>query len=107
MRKIKVPDSIKIGGHKYRIILDSGKRLVDDNSNAEINHRKLEIRINATRPDSQKREALIHEILHGADRIFGDGNISEAVIGTLSEGLNQAFDELGIRFKWSDIKRGK
>ena len=107
MRKIKVPDSIKVGGHKYKITLDNGKRMVDEAINGEVNYRKQQISINATRPDSQKQEALLHEILHCADRTYGEGNISEAALGSLSEGLNQAFDEMGIRFTWSDIKRSK
>lgn len=107
MSKIKVPDSIKIGGHKYKIILDNGKRMVDEAINGEVNYRKQQIFINATRPDSQKQEALIHEILHCADRTYGAGNISETTLGSLSEGLNQAFNELGIELKWQDIKRSK
>lgn len=107
MAKIKVPDSIKIGGHKYRIILDGGKRLIDEAINGEINHRKQQIRINTTRPDSQKQEALIHEILHGVSKIYGDSDEDEKAITHLAEGLNQVFGELGIGFKWRDIKRGK
>lgn len=97
--KIKVPDTIKIGGHKYTIILDNGKRMLDENIYGEINHRKLEIRINSTRPDSQRREALIHEILHGVDKVY-DSDCDEKTISHLSEGLNQTFDELDIQFKW-------
>lgn len=107
MRKIKVPDSIKIGGHKYKIILDGSKKMVDEAINGEVNYRKQQIFINATRPDSQRQEALLHEILHCADRTYGEGNISETVLCSLSEGLNQAFNELGIELKWRDIKRSK
>lgn len=107
MRKIKVPDAIKIGGHKYKIILDTGKKMVDEAINGEINHRKQQIRINATRPDSQKREALLHEILHGVGHIYGDGGEDEKVIKYMAEGLNQTLDELGIGFKWRDMKRRK
>ena len=107
MPKIKVPDSIKIGGHKYKIILDSSHRLLDGSLNAEVNHRKEEIRINATRPDSQRREALIHEILHCVDRVYLDNTLDEKSITHTAEGLNQAFDELGIQFKWPDVKRTK
>ncbi len=105
MNKLKVPDSIKLGGHKYKIILDYSKKLIDEGSNGEVNYRKQEIRINATRPNSQKREALIHEILHCVNKVYDGETSEEKTITRLSEGLNQVFDELGIEFKWRDIRK--
>ena len=98
--KVRVPDSIKIGGYKYRIILDSSNRLLDEAVQGEVNHRKLEIRVHSSRPNSQRRESLIHEILHCVDKIYGNGGLEEQTVHLLAEGLNQAFDELGIEFQW-------
>jgi len=106
MKKIKVPDRIKIGGHVY-CIRYGGKRMLDENTYGEVNHRLATIDINPTRPSSQKREAFIHEILHCIDRVYCNSNSSEDYLGDLSEGLNQALDELGIDFDWRDIQKHK
>ena len=104
MRKIKIPDSVKVGGHKYRIILDNSKRLIDESTYGEVNHRKQEIRITANRPASQRREALLHEFLHCIDKVYNRESIEEKVVTHLAEGLNQVFDELGIDFNWRKKK---
>lgn len=106
MARVKVPDSIKIGGHKYKISFDKLRELADENNYGDINHRRQRIRINPDRPESQRREAFIHEILHCVAHTYGGRpDVEESLISTLSEGLNQMFDELGIQFDWRDIKK--
>jgi len=99
---MKVPQSITVGGHSYRIVLND--ELVDDNSCATVNHRKLRIEINPVRPPSQRTEAFIHELIHIIDRVYVNNELEERQIVGISEGLNQIISQLNIDLDWGDIK---
>ena len=107
MHKIKIPETIKIGSHRYKIMLDISKRLDDEGVYGEINHRLQRILIRKDRPDSRKREALVHEIIHCIDKVYSIDHLEEAVVGSLAEGLSQALDELGIDFNWTGVEVNK
>ncbi len=100
MTTIKVPKQIQIGGHTYTIGLS--RDLKDSNSNAAVNHRLLAILIDSDRPESQKIEGLFHEVIHIINRIYG-GDLEEAQIDCLGQGIFQVFAQLGIELDWRDI----
>jgi len=101
---VKVSSAIQIGGHLYQICFDHD--LQDRNDWGEVNHHTQLITINESRLASQRTEALVHELLHVISRIFYHSNddVTEQLIGSMSEGLTQVFVELGVELDWSDIK---
>lgn len=101
--KVPVPKQIDIGGYHYSVHFVE-EQLRDAGDWGEINHRTLEIIINPARLDSQRREALIHEVLHLIEKVFLNVDVEERTIHGIAEGLNQFFDQLGIDFDWSGIK---
>lgn len=98
---IKVRKQYQVGGHTYSVILNKG--LQDSGDYGQVNHRTQEIEINPLRPESQKAEALGHELLHIINNVYADGRLSEGDVGALSQGLYQVFQQLGVKLDWQDI----
>ena len=100
MPKIKIPSSISIGAHSFKIRYHSSDSLKDDGLDGVINHRTQVIEINSSRSPSQQMEAFIHETLHGINATYAKSDLSEHQIGHIAEGLAQVFKELGIELDW-------
>lgn len=101
MITIKVPKQIQVGGHTYSIALS--KDLKDSDSWGAVNNRLQIIVINIERPESQRVEALIHEILHVINNVYHNGNLEEGDVSDVSEGFCQVFSQLGIKLDWSEV----
>ena len=99
--EIKVPQRIRIGGHYYEILLSDD--IADRGKSGECNHKKQTLLINTSRPESQKIESLIHEIIHAIDSIYGSDDMPEATVSGLSEGLYQVFQQLGLSLNWKEL----
>ena len=107
MPKVPVPREIVCGSHTYKVVLShkATAELTDEGDFGEVNHRTMEVRINLSRPDTQKTEALLHEALHIAERVFASGeNMSERQTRLLSEGLSQIIKGWGIEFNWDEVE---
>lgn len=83
---MKIPESVKVGGKHYEIVytnnLDSG--II--NANAEIDFRKLEIRIsNSAR--SKMESDFIHELLHAVYDHLGYKEHDEKNVDELANAL--------------------
>ena len=101
MITFKVPKQVQVGGHIYHIALS--QNLKDSDSNAITNNRLQIIVINAERPESQKVEGLLHEIIHVVNNIYLSRCLEESTIDSISEGLFQVFSQLGVKLDWSEI----
>ena len=107
MPKLPVPREIACGSHTYKVVLTNKdtEQLADDGTRGEVNHRTMEVRINLSRSDTQKTEALIHEALHIAERVFASGeDMTERQTRLLSEALAQIIKGWGIEFNWDDVE---
>ena len=105
MLKVKVPQTIQVGGHIYSIWFN--RELDDEEHYGVTHHRKLTIEINPTRPESQQVEALWHEWLHLVNNTYCNRRLDEEMLEGLSEGLCQVWQQLGITLDWGDIKEIK
>jgi len=98
---IKVPRTIRIGGHQYTIVFSQG--VSDAGDYGRVNHRTLTIELAPERPMSQKAASLIHEILHIINNVYNNRHCEEDDLDALAEGFNQVLEALGIELDWGDI----
>lgn len=100
---MNIPQSIKIGGHDYSIVLTDDKRLQDKKLMGEADHKLLTICIDSTLPDSQKQETLLHEIIHACMYFAGtaleDENKEEMVTSSISPILYTVLKENDLNFR--------
>ncbi len=98
---IPIPKRIKVGGLDYRIVM--GRAVTID-----LRDRKLwgehsgnmrEIRLSMDAPSTQQlSDTFFHEILHAVDAVYNSDGLEERENVVLAHGLQQVFDQLGIRF---------
>ena len=102
---MKIPTKLKIGGHQYKILFPYHFKELN-HANGQHDHTVNEIRISdidsagIKRVDSQLFVTLIHEIMHGLDRLTGqyrledkDGN--DEYLHSLSEMIYQFLTDNG------------
>lgn len=99
--KLVIPDKCQIGGHTYRVAFNASMK--DEGDYGRVNHRLQKIELNPVRPESQRTEALIHEVLHVINSVYFDRHLEEDAIAAISEGLLQVFQQLDIEVDWSQI----
>lgn len=101
--KLVIPPKVQIGGHTYSITFNED--LKDDNDWGRVNHRLLRIELNPARPLSQMLGALIHELLHVINNVYGNSCLEEGDMHNVSEGLTQVFQQLGIELDFDQIPK--
>lgn len=92
--KIKIPQTVKIGGHVYSVIPDytftERTDLLGDSC-----HTSARIRISKLNAygeelaEREKEQTLIHEILHAIDKVYNDSKLDEGTVSRISEGIFQ------------------
>ena len=98
--KIKVPNEIQIGCHKYRVFLKDNTTSDYDGDTYRLEEM---IRVDENLPPTQRGATFMHESLHFICRIYSV-TVTERDINSLAEGLGQLlFADLGIKLDWSDI----
>ena len=86
VQKIKVPLSVSIGSHSYKVTLDESE---DDGShNGTCLHNKSEIRLNSLMHKDQLRVTYLHECIHLICRVY-DINPPETEVTRLAEGIGE------------------
>lgn len=88
---MKIPETLKIGGHMYDVLVVPGEILDGDCGETEID--KSIIRINGDMPQSQQEETLLHEVIHAVDF-----NMSEEDVYMFSMALYQVLKDNSINF---------
>jgi len=101
---MKIPKTLKIGGHNYKIIFPYTFTERNDIT-GQADHQNKTIRV-VSEVDGEKRSestivvTLIHEILHGIDSCTGQGMFrgdgGEGKIEALSEGIYQVLVDNGF-----------
>lgn len=97
---IELPRRVKIGGHTYQILTDekAQERLRSSVQYGHHTEGSREIRLSTDFGGGQLSETFLHEALHAINSVYRDGDLGEAQIAPLSEGLWQVFEQLGIEF---------
>lgn len=100
MIEIKIPDTIKIGGFDYKIRTDdeAARSLQASSLVGEHSAIELVLRLHPLQVPQQFSNTFIHEILHGVDRVYNGGSLTEQQSSVLANGLHQIFEQLGITF---------
>jgi len=87
---MKIPKTLKIGGHIVKI--DYTQDLENDNGNSDFS--KNLISICKTLPQDQKESTLIHEILHFLNSTLGGENtLSHCLLDSLAEQIYQVLKD--------------
>ena len=102
---MKIPKSLKVGGHTYKVILPYHFKEKYDIF-GQSHHPSQEIRIgtddgNGIRRNEEGIETtFIHEILHCVDKIYNGDELFEKLgetgIEKIAEGLYQVFKDNGL-----------
>lgn len=97
--------TIRIQGIEYTIIEFDGD--IDVNLMGREAYDKAKIFIRKDMPISKKRETLLHEILHiiYANAYLMKGDDEERIVGALSAGLHQVFEDNSIIGDFTDVTR--
>ena len=98
---MEIPESIKVGGHTYQVIVRLGVWREAGNHGESL-HNLQEIRLEKLQSPEMLESAFIHEILHCVDRVYNNHNLAEETVDALAEGLYQVLSDMGITFTKSD-----
>ena len=95
---MKIPKSIKVGGHTYEVKLRHN--LVRDTGDRGcVTWRTQLIEIDDNMVPSITATTFIHEVIHVADKHFNNDELCENATNALAEGLNQVLSDMGITFE--------
>lgn len=83
---MKIPKTIKIGSHTYKVILCNPDEIQKDCG--ELNRATLTMKIRKDMPQSAIEETFFHETLHALN-----GDLSEFMVDSLSMSLYQFLTE--------------
>ena len=97
---VKIPKRLKIGGFDYRVRVD---KRTSSELEADVkwgSHRPTtrEILVGTVSPSQQISATFIHECLHAVDSVYMNASLSESQNNSLSSGLHQILEQLGVRF---------
>ena len=97
---VKIPKRLKIGGFDYKIRTNksTSRGLGADGKWGRHRPTTREILIDIETSTSQVSVSFIHECLHAIDSIYGNACLSERENESLSNGLHQVLEQLGVRF---------
>lgn len=84
---MKIPESLKIGGHVYKVSLVRHWK-DDDDAQGQTDPEKLTIFINADLGISEQEATLIHEVLHVLNK-----TLNHELLDSISEQLYQVLHD--------------
>lgn len=95
---MKIPESIKVGGHTYKI--EWVKNLIRDDGNRGCVYWHLHLlRFDDNMSQDTFTVSFLHEMIHCIDRHYCNDHIAEDDTSALAEGLFQIFIDMGITFE--------
>ena len=93
---MKIPKTIDIGPHTFKVILESGLGTEDNFGKADMNSLTIFVRDNV--PQSLQEETFIHECLHMIRALAGiedkDDDMEEAEVQAMGAALAQVIRQL-------------
>jgi len=104
MEDIKAPDTIKLGVHQFKI--EFNKLLIDAQVYGRTSHSSEYIQLNPTNTDAQNNVSFWHEVLHAIYSQQLGIVLSEEGACSLSEGITDILNQLGVTLDFSNLKEG-
>lgn len=83
---MKIPKTLKIGGHIYEIEFVDGEKI--NNDCGEQNRARNTIKLRKDLPQSQLEETLIHEVIHALN-----GGLKEEMVDGMAMGIYQVLKD--------------
>ena len=98
MIEIKLPKKIKVGGLTYKIHLDKKGQLQSDHNWGKTSAILQEVSLEVNATPERFSSCFIHELLHIADTVYLNDQLTEQQVSVLANGLHQALESMGVRF---------
>lgn len=95
---MKIPESIKVGGHTYKIIFSETLWIREGNIGQARHNTDQTIELEVRLHPDQTAASFLHEMLHAIDRVYNKGSLAEDEIDAIAEGLFQVLSDMGIFF---------
>lgn len=107
MKMVRIPKTIKLGPHTYKIWRSSSMR-ADDELLGKAHYKRQTIDIDGTMPESELMVIFLHELIHVIARVYHAGDqYSEDTIDSMANGFATFLkDNLDITFDFRDIPNG-
>lgn len=96
---MKIPKSIKVGGHTYKVILRDYLWMEEGNIGQARHNTNQIIEIDPKLHPEQIGCTFWHEVLHTINRIYNNNQLGEDDVNAISEGLFQVLSDMGITFE--------
>ena len=96
---MKIPESIKVGGHTYEVIFRDDLWLKEGFVGQSRHNTEQLIEIDPKLHPEQIDCTFWHEVMHAINRIYNNNQLGETDVNALSEGLFQVLTDMGIIFE--------
>jgi len=94
---VKIPETVKIGGHVYKVIRNyKFKERTDRRGQIDYGLKEIRLQeedISGKYVRSEVEQTFIHELLHAVENIYNSQNLNEEIIERLSQGLYQVLKD--------------
>ena len=96
---MKIPESIKVGGHTYSIVFTDQLWMREGNLGQARHNMEQLIQLEPNLHPEQVNVSFWHEVLHVVDRVYNNNQLGESSVDCISEGLFQVLSGMGITFE--------
>ena len=96
---MKIPKTIKVGGHTYQVVFTEGLWMKEGNIGVSHHNTNQIIQIDPKIHPEQIGCTFWHETIHAINRVYNNNQLGESDVDAISEGVFQVFSDLGIIFE--------
>ena len=106
---MKLPELIRIGPHDVTIKAWTSSEANSHGASGWFSSSELQIRVDASQPNTVQVEVLLHEINHAIYQLFSlaQEDVEEKTVGAFAVGYTQVFRDNPQLRKWFDAMLGK
>lgn len=96
---MKIPKSIKVGGHTYEIVFNDNLWMNEGNIGQSHHNTRQRIEIEPKLHPDQIGCTFLHEVTHAINRVYNNNQLGESDVNAISEGIFQVLSDIGIKFE--------
>lgn len=85
---MKIPKTLKIGGHTYKIKIEK-----DRENMGSCDAKSSTIYIDGSMPHDQQESTLIHEVFHAINTTFGNDTLTHSLLDSFAEQFYQVLSD--------------